>query len=98
MREITVAEDLNVTERFTVHYEDGSTKEVVNGMLLDMDHPDTAVHMLHADAEKILLATVAMLALCESSGLIGKVTEAVKRGWIDVAKSQMEVNIDEEPV
>ena len=86
-------------EKFTVHYDDGTSKEVVNGLMFDMDSEGlSTVYFTNVNAERVVNAAVSVISLCEQFGLSEEMIEVIKHGGMKQSSKDMEVVIDEEPV
>lgn len=100
MREITCMpqEDL-VAEKFTVHYGDGTVKDVSRGVFFAMDSDDyTLDSYVNVDNGGLIRTAVSALALCKRFGLISEVVDAIRTGTMERVLDEMEVVMDEEPV
>ncbi len=88
-----------VVERFSVHYDDGTSKEVVNGLMFDMDSEGlSTAYFTNVDALRVVNAAVSAISLCEQLGLIEEMIEVIRHGGMEKSTQNMEVIIDEEPV
>lgn len=100
MREITcMPQEEPVAEKFTVHYDDGTVKEISRGVVFNMDSDSyTTASYVNVDSGSLVRTAVSALALCERFGLVREVADAIRTGTMDRVLDEMEVTIDEEPV
>lgn len=88
-----------IIEKFTVHYDDGSSKEVATGLLFDMDQDEyTTACFTNVDAVRIVRAAVSVVAFCEETGLTNELISALQSGAAENINQNMEVIADEEHV